>query len=176
MVALINRPSDNYLAEILIKSLGASFAARGTTTAGAGVVRARMAALGLHPRVVDGSGLSRANLASPRQIVRLLSAIDGTAGGESFYSSLAIAGRSGTLAYRMRGTAAAGRCRGKTGTLNGVAALSGYCDAVGGRRLVFSILMNRVSVSGARGLQNAMAVSIARYPVRAAGSAVPARR
>lgn len=176
LTALINSPSDNYLAEIMLKALGASFAGRGTTAAGAGVVRGRMAAFGLRPRVVDGSGLSRANLASPRQIVRLLSTMQRTAAGEVFYSSLAIAGRSGTLAYRMRGTTAAGRCRGKTGTLNGVAALSGYCDAVGGRRLVFSILMNRVSVSGARGLQNAMAVSIARYPVRAAGSAVPARR
>jgi D-alanyl-D-alanine carboxypeptidase/D-alanyl-D-alanine-endopeptidase (penicillin-binding protein 4) len=135
-----------------------------------------MAGLGLHPRVVDGSGLSRANLASPRQIARLLSAMERTGAGEIFYSSLAVAGRSGTLAYRMRGTVAAGRCRAKTGTLIGVSALSGYCEAVGGRQLAFSILMNRVSVSGARALQNSMAVSIARYPVRAAGSAAPARR
>ena len=173
---LINRPSDNYLAEMLIKALGASFAGRGTTAAGAGVVRSRMAALGLHPRVVDGSGLSRANLASPRQIVRLLGAMERTSAGDVFYNSLAVAGRSGTLAYRMRGTAAAGRCRGKTGTLAGVSALSGYCESVGGRRIAFSILMNRVSASGARRLQNAMAVAIARYPVRAAGSAGPTRR
>jgi D-alanyl-D-alanine carboxypeptidase/D-alanyl-D-alanine-endopeptidase (penicillin-binding protein 4) len=176
IVGLVNRPSDNYLAEMLIKALGASFAGRGTTAAGAGVVRARIAAFGAHPRVVDGSGLSRANLASPRHVVRLLTGVARTPAGGPFYQSLAIAGRSGTLAYRMRGTAAAGRCRGKTGTLIGVSALSGYCETLGGRRIAFSILMNRVSVSGARALQNAMAVSIVRYSVTAAGSAAPPRR
>jgi serine-type D-Ala-D-Ala carboxypeptidase/endopeptidase (penicillin-binding protein 4) len=165
LIALTNRPSDNFFAEMLIKDLGASFLRRGTTAAGAAVVRGRMAQLGIHPRPADGSGLSRANRTTPRDVVRLLTAIDHSPVASVFRNSLAVAGRSGTLAPRMRGTVAAGRCRGKTGTLSGVSALSGYCDAVGGRRLAFSILMNGVSVYGARALQNAMAVSIARYPV-----------
>jgi D-alanyl-D-alanine carboxypeptidase/D-alanyl-D-alanine-endopeptidase (penicillin-binding protein 4) len=166
LIALTNRPSDNFLAEMLIKDLGASFLHRGTTAAGAAVVRGRMAQLGIHPRPADGSGLSRANRTTPRDVVRLLTAMDHSAPvASAFRNSLSVAGRSGTLAPRMRGTVAAGRCRGKTGTLSGVSALSGYCDAVGGRRLAFSILMNGVSVYGARALQNAMAVAIARYPV-----------
>jgi D-alanyl-D-alanine carboxypeptidase/D-alanyl-D-alanine-endopeptidase (penicillin-binding protein 4) len=174
IAGLTNRPSDNYLAEMLIKALGASFARSGTTAAGAGVVRSRLAALGIHPRVVDGSGLSRLNSTTPRHMVRLLTALDGsTEAASAFRDSLAVAGRSGTLAHRMGGTSAAGRCRGKTGTLNGVSALSGYCDTVGGRRLAFSILMNRVNASGARTLQNAMTVAIARYPVTT-GAATPA--
>ena len=113
--------------------------------------------------------------------MRLITTMDRSSVGEAFRASLAVAGRWGTLAERMGGTAAAGRCRGKTGTLRGVSALSGYCDTVGGRRLVFSILMNGVNVYGARSLQNAMTVAIARYPVsagaaRAPAPAVPARR
>lgn len=181
IVRLTNVPSDNYLAEVLLKAMGASFARSGTSAAGAGVVRSRLAGLGVNARVVDGSGLSRLNLSTPRQLVRLISAMDRSPVGESFRASLAVAGRSGTLAYRMGGTTAAGRCRGKTGTLRGVSALSGYCDTVGGRRLVFSILMNGVNVYGARSLQNAMTVAIARYRVsagaaRAPAPAVPARR
>ena len=166
IVGLTNRPSDNYLAEMLIKGLGATFARNGSTAGGAGVVRSRLAAMGIHPRVVDGSGLSRLNSTTPRQLVRLLTTMEKTEAGTAFRDSLAVAGRSGTLAHRMGGTTAAGRCRGKTGTLNGVSALSGYCDTVGGRRVAFSVLMNRVSASGARALQNAVAVAIARYPVR----------
>lgn len=122
-----------------------------------------MGQLGASPRVVDGSGLSRANRSSPRQIVRVMLAMGASADmAGSFHESLAVAGRSGTLAHRMGGTTAAGRCRGKTGTLRGVSALSGYCDTVGGRRLVFSFLMNGVSLGGARALQNAMTVAVAR--------------
>jgi D-alanyl-D-alanine carboxypeptidase len=78
----------------------------------------------------------------------------------------AVAGRSGTLAHRMRRTAAQGKCHAKTGTLTGVSALSGYCfqgadDAE--HAVVFSLLMNRVDVNRARLVQDRMAALIARY-------------
>jgi D-alanyl-D-alanine carboxypeptidase/D-alanyl-D-alanine-endopeptidase (penicillin-binding protein 4) len=73
-----------------------------------------------------------------------------------------VAGREGTVRGRMRGTAAEGRCRAKTGTLTGVSALSGYCD-MSGRTLVFSILMNGVDVTAARSLQDRIVATIARY-------------
>jgi len=72
------------------------------------------------------------------------------------------AGREGTVAGRMRGTAAEGNCRTKTGTLSGVSALSGYCDA-GSETLAFSILMNGVDVVRARNAQDGMASLIARF-------------
>lgn len=169
---LTNRPSDNYLAEMLIKAMGASFGGSGTTPSGARVVSSHLRGMGIGARVVDGSGLSRLNRASPRQLVNLLTAMDRSSVAGPFRDSLAVAGRSGTLASRMRGTTAAGRCRGKTGTLNSVSSLSGYCDTVGGRRLAFSILMNGVSASGGRALQNAATVAIARYSVRAGAAAV----
>ncbi len=67
-----NAPSDNFAAEMLLKGLGARFGGLGSTPAGAGVVRAALARLGVHPRIADGSGLSRANRTTPRQVVRLL--------------------------------------------------------------------------------------------------------
>ena len=82
---------------------------------------------------------------------------------EAFIQSLAVAGRSGTLAGRMRGSAAAGRCAAKTGTLNGVSALSGYCFRANGEATVFSILNNRVNTDRARSAQDRMAALIARY-------------
>ena len=164
LIRLMNVPSDNYLAEMLIKDLGARFGGSGSTVAGAGVVRVRLASLGISPRVVDGSGLSHRDATTPRQVVRLLQYMASSRRlATPFRNSLAVACRSGTLASRMCGTAASGRCRGKTGTLSGVSALSGYCALPTGRTVAFSFLMNGVSVTGARRLQNAMAAAIARY-------------
>jgi serine-type D-Ala-D-Ala carboxypeptidase/endopeptidase (penicillin-binding protein 4) len=159
-----NVPSDNYMAEILLKGLGARHGGAGTTTAGVAVVRSTVAREGISPQVVDGSGLSSGNRTAPRDVVRLLMAMnaDQTA-GPAFRASLAVAGVSGTLAGRMRGTTAAGRCRAKTGTLSAVSALAGYCRTVAGHEIAFAFLMNGVSPSGARTLQDRMAIELARY-------------
>jgi serine-type D-Ala-D-Ala carboxypeptidase/endopeptidase (penicillin-binding protein 4) len=79
----------------------------------------------------------------------------------AFYNSLPVAGRDGTLDTRMRHGAAHNRCHAKTGSLSNVSALSGYCTARSGDVYVFSILMNRVNVSGARAIQDRMANAIA---------------
>ena len=75
---------------------------------------------------------------------------------------MTVAGRNGTLRRRMRGTAAAGRCAGKTGTLRGVSALSGYCTTTTGRHVVFSFLENGVG-SGAKSVEDRMVAALARY-------------
>jgi D-alanyl-D-alanine carboxypeptidase/D-alanyl-D-alanine-endopeptidase (penicillin-binding protein 4) len=163
LVRLTNRFSDNFFAETLLKGLGARFAGAGTTTAGAAVVKSQLRGFGLSARVIDGSGLSFADSTSPRTLVRFLVAVRHSSADAAFERSLSVAGRNGTLAGRMNGTTAAGRCRAKTGTLPGVSALSGYCDARGGHAIAFSLLMNGVSVSAARGLQDSMAIAVARY-------------
>jgi D-alanyl-D-alanine carboxypeptidase/D-alanyl-D-alanine-endopeptidase (penicillin-binding protein 4) len=91
----------------------------------------------------------------------------------AFYRSLSIAGRDGTLRHRMRRGAARRRCRGKTGTLAGVSALSGYCTARSGSVYVFSILMNGVNVLAARRLQDRMARATAAATTPAPVSANP---
>lgn len=159
-----NVPSDNFFAEMLLKALGARFGARGSTGAGAVVASTWLREAGIAPRVSDGSGLSRRNRTTPRQLVRLLDHMDRTERlAVPFRDSLAVACRSGTLAGRMCRTRAAGRCRGKTGTLTGVSALSGYCDVGSGRVVAFSILMNGVGYYRARRLQDGMAATIAGY-------------
>lgn len=136
--------SDNFFAEMLLKLLGARLGGAGTTAAGAAVVEAFARSHGSGVHAVDGSGLTRSNRASPRQVVNLLLAMRDDPAGEAFIQDLAIAGKEGTVAERMHGTAAYGRCRTKTGTLTGVSNLSGYCFNKSGRIMVFSILMNGV--------------------------------
>lgn len=156
--------SDNFFAETLIKLLGARFGGTGTTAAGAKVVEqfARAHGSGIHS--VDGSGLTRSNRASPRQVVSLLLAMRGDPAGDDFIQDLALAGKEGTVDERMHGTAAYGRCRTKTGTLTGVSNLSGYCFNTSGRIVAFSVLMNGVySLSLAHLDQDRIAGAVAGY-------------
>jgi D-alanyl-D-alanine carboxypeptidase/D-alanyl-D-alanine-endopeptidase (penicillin-binding protein 4) len=163
LVRHMNTVSDNYYAETLIKGLGARFGGAGTTGAGAAVVRAFERRHGFTSRVVDGSGLSRGNAVAPRSIGRLLVDAVRTPWFDSLYRSLPLAGVTGTLKKRMRGTAAAGRCRAKTGTLIGVSALAGYCRAKSGHLIAFAVLMNRVNLWTARRAQDRIAATLAAY-------------
>jgi D-alanyl-D-alanine carboxypeptidase/D-alanyl-D-alanine-endopeptidase (penicillin-binding protein 4) len=162
LAALTNKPSDNFFAETLVKDLALQASGRGTTAGGTRLAAAFARRLGGGPaRLADGSGLSRANRASPLRVVRLLLALQRRDESRAFFRSLAIAGRDGTLAPRMRSGPARNRCRGKTGTISGVSALSGYCRALSGQTYAFSILMNGVGATGARALQDRMAQAIA---------------
>jgi serine-type D-Ala-D-Ala carboxypeptidase/endopeptidase (penicillin-binding protein 4) len=158
-----NRPSDNFMAETLLKDLGADYGTAGTTAAGTAVVRRQAAKLGARPTMVDGSGLSRQNRTTPHDVVDLLTALDASDVAGPMRLSLAVAGKAGTLSDRMRHSAAKGRCRAKTGTLNGVSNLAGYCNARSGARLAFAFLMSGVSVYTAHPLQDRMASVLARY-------------
>jgi serine-type D-Ala-D-Ala carboxypeptidase/endopeptidase (penicillin-binding protein 4) len=140
LIQLTNTPSDNYLAEMLLKDIGARFGGAGSTAAGAAVVRSELATqFGIYPRLDDGSGLSYADSTSPQQVVTLLQHM---AGDPYFTNSLAIAGRTGTLQMVDPRTRAQGRCIGKTGTLAAVANVAGYCQARDGHRLAFAFLVN----------------------------------
>jgi D-alanyl-D-alanine carboxypeptidase/D-alanyl-D-alanine-endopeptidase (penicillin-binding protein 4) len=162
LIALTNAPSDNFFAEMLLKGLGARFGGAGTTAAGARVVRAELAGkFGIRPALADGSGLSRADRTSPRQVVSLLRQM---ASDQAFRASLAIGGETGTLSHEMRGTIAQGHCRGKTGTLNDVANLAGYCQARDGHTLAFAFLMNSLrDPAYGHAVEARMAVALASY-------------
>jgi serine-type D-Ala-D-Ala carboxypeptidase/endopeptidase (penicillin-binding protein 4) len=162
LIRLTNKPSDNFFAEMLLKDLASLAGGVGTTAAGARIAAAHGRALGARATIVDGSGLSRANRASPRSVVRLLSAIYRRDDYDPFVGSLPIAGQDGTLFDRMRRGPARYRCRGKTGTLSNVSTLSGYCEARSGDNYAYSILMNGVYPTGARRLQDRMLQAIAR--------------
>ncbi|HSR93579.1 MAG TPA: D-alanyl-D-alanine carboxypeptidase/D-alanyl-D-alanine-endopeptidase [Solirubrobacterales bacterium] len=156
--------SNNFFAEMLVKLLGADFGSGGTTAAGTAVVERFATSHGSGIHAVDGSGLTRGNRASPAQVVGLLQAMRQETVGDEFIGDLALAGHEGTVADRMHGTAADGRCRTKTGTLTGVSALSGICFNRSGHTMIFSILMNSVSdLSLAHYEQDKIAAAVASY-------------
>jgi serine-type D-Ala-D-Ala carboxypeptidase/endopeptidase (penicillin-binding protein 4) len=163
LIRLTNVPSDNFDAEMLLKDIGVAFGGAGTTNAGIGVVRAQLATFGVHPRIVDGSGLSRANRTTPRQVVRLLERMHGSVLAPQFAGSLPVVGRTGTMRRRMRGTVAQDRCQTKTGTLRAISALAGYCTTAGGHTVAFAILMSTVFITRAHGVQDRMTQAIATY-------------
>jgi serine-type D-Ala-D-Ala carboxypeptidase/endopeptidase (penicillin-binding protein 4) len=162
LLGLMLPPSDNFFAETLLKDLGARFGGAGTTAAGASVVSGTISSLlGFSPRVIDGSGLSGSNRTSPYQVADMLVALASTPTGAILREHLAIAGRTGTLSLRMRRTAAAGRCQGKTGTLTGVSNLVGYCQSADGHLLAFAFFNDGIGTSAAHVFQDHMAIALA---------------
>ena len=164
VLRFMDHESDNFTAEMLLKQLGAGIGLQGTTAAGAQAVlqllqEQQIPLSGV--RIVDGSGLSRLDRLTTEAVVAMLrsSWLDEDL-RELLIDALPVAGRSGTLDSRMRGTVAAGRVRAKTGTLNEASALSGYVR----RRYAFSVIQNGpgMSIYWARVAQDQFATVLAR--------------
>ena len=162
LVGLMLPPSDNFFAEMLVKALGAQLGGAGTTPAGVRVVTSTISSLlGIHPQIVDGSGLSEEDRTSPYQVGDLLVALYPTPLGALLRERMAVAGHSGTLELRMRNTAAAGRCVGKTGTLTGVSNLVGYCPSSNGQMLAFAVFNDGIGITEAHTFQDHIAITLA---------------
>jgi len=147
IVHRMDRVSDNFDAEMLVKELGAVQAESGTTAAGVGVVAGLLEQAGVPMdgvRLVDGSGLSLLDRLTTNALVTLLTVMWNDPGVRpELLASLPVAGRSGTLAHRMRNTPAAGVVLAKTGSTDDASALSGFV----GDRYVFSVLQNGSPIS-----------------------------
>lgn len=163
LLRLMNVPSDDFFAEMLAKQLGVRFGGAGTTAAGARVIEKAISAYGLHPQIVDGSGLSRVDRSSPREVVELLNDLWGTALGAQLYSSLPTVGVNGTVQTIAVHTAARGACVAKTGTLTDVTNLAGYCHSRHGKRLAFALFVDGPPNWRALELESAMVGAIARF-------------
>ena len=143
IVAEMLQNSDNRTAELITKELGRTKGTGGTTAGGVAVIDGWKVLHQLAPpgsTTVDGSGLSDGNRATCDQLVTLLDTTGGRHG--SIGKGLAVAGVSGTLAARFVGSPAQGRLRAKTGTLNGVSALSGFVDLPDGGTATFAYVAN----------------------------------
>lgn len=163
----LNKESDNFYAEALLKTLGATQKGAGTAQAGTEVVAEVLKLAGVETgfQQVDGSGLSRHDLITADQMVKLLVYADGRDYREVFEKTLPIAGVDGTLKTRMKGTLAENNLIAKTGSMGGVYCLSGYVKAKNNDKLAFSILINGVYKSKyARDLQDKLGVILAMYP------------
>ncbi len=146
-----NQQSNNVYAEILLKSIGRSHPqhltrTEDTSTLGLELVKQRLTELGVDPQAYylrDGSGLSRHNLVAPMAFVRVLAAMATLPEGQVYRDSLPVAGASGSLKNRMKGTIAQGIVRAKTGSMSGIISLSGYVNSPTYSPLVFSIILNQ---------------------------------
>lgn len=165
LVAQMLRESDNGTAELLVKELGRRVEGEGSTEAGLAVVRATVTRLGLPTEGLalrDGSGLDPGN----RVTCRLLQGALAAAGANGpLAEGLAVAGRTGTLADRLRGEEVAGLVRAKTGTLRDVAALAGFAGRPDGPNAAFSLVVNgEDAVDDAFALQERLAATLLDHP------------
>jgi D-alanyl-D-alanine carboxypeptidase/D-alanyl-D-alanine-endopeptidase (penicillin-binding protein 4) len=147
----INTWSNNACADQLFLTMGRWQVGQGTRAGGRAATAFALERLGLDTRElvqVDGSGLSRDNRISARQITALLDAVlTGEAGAaKAFRGSLAVGGETGTLDKRL--SSLEGRVHAKTGFIGGVSALSGYIETFDGRTLAFSILVEYPTIEG----------------------------
>lgn len=177
IVRMVNKPSQNLYADMLIKTLAAEFprevddAESGSTELGLEVAMQTFVTAGIDTsriQLADGSGLSRHNLVTPQTTVRLLEFMwrhPDRATREAFYESLPVAGVDGTLRNRMRSGPAHRNLRGKTGSLSNISSLSGYIHAADGTPLAFSAMSNHFTepTRAVRRAQDRLASVLARY-------------
>ena len=161
IIKLMNKPSDNWIAEFLFKTIGAEVKGEpGTWKKGREAVTEFLGEIMGEPpahRFVDGSGLSRYNLLNTELLAKLLVYMSHNFElMPEFMASLPIAGVDGTLRNRMQGMYAEKTLRAKTGTLSGVSALAGYTKTADGEVLAFGILISHYvgSAASARGIQD----------------------
>jgi D-alanyl-D-alanine carboxypeptidase/D-alanyl-D-alanine-endopeptidase (penicillin-binding protein 4) len=160
LVAAMLPVSDDWIAELLAKALAAAKSRPGSTAAGAALIGARAAQIGVRVSLVDGSGLDPRDRGTAAGLVQLLARMRRT---RAFTAALAVAGRTGTLRYRMTSGRARGRCRGKTGTLpsGGVSVLAGYCPGRNGHTYAFAVAVRGGDLAAAQRAQDRVAQALA---------------
>jgi serine-type D-Ala-D-Ala carboxypeptidase/endopeptidase (penicillin-binding protein 4) len=167
----MEKPSQNQIAEILLKTIALERTHVGSADSGRRVVENQLLSWGADSSgfvIRDGSGLSRYNYLSPETIVRTLAAIRQDTAFSVFYNALPIAGVDGTIKLRMRGTPAQGNVHAKTGFIANARSLSGYVTTADGRVLVFSALCNNwtVPVADVERVQDVIAARLAGFTLR----------
>ena len=166
----MNKPSDNLIAELLLKTIGAELrGAPGTAKKGLGAISNLLGEIGVdrgYYTLADGSGVSRYNLVTASLLTDLLVYMfRNFAVMPEYLASLPVGGVDGTLTRRMRGMTAEGVLRAKTGTLRGLTALAGYTVTADGETVAFSIIVSNYlgSVSPRRALQDKIGDILTRF-------------
>ena len=157
----MNKPSDNLIAELLLKTIGAELGGTpGTGEKGLGAINEFLGEIGMDTRgyaLADGSGVSRYNLVTASLLTDLLVYMfRNFAVMPEYLAALPVGGVDGTLTRRMRGMTAEGVLRAKTGTLRGITTLAGYTATADGETVAFSILVSNYlgAASPRRALQD----------------------
>ena len=162
--------SNNMHAEALTKAMSRADGGSGTWKSGLAVTTSYLRSLGVPMSGVtltDGSGLTRRNKLTPRALATTLQKVKKEDWWPQFYASLPVAGNhqrmvGGTLRHRMDNDSfARNNARGKTGSLTGVTALSGYVTGRDGRTYVYSLISN-YSGSTPRPVEDRFVIALAR--------------
>lgn len=169
IIKVINKNSQNFYAEQLLKTIGLEVKGFGSAEKGISALKELFAEIGLNPDniyMVDGSGLSSQNLVTPKQVVELLKFMYNNKNiFPYFFNSLPIAGVDGTLGQRMKNTTTEGRVRAKTGFISHVRSLSGYALTADNEPIAFSMIINNfnVPVKLAENLQDLVCLRITNF-------------
>ncbi len=171
IVSVINTHSHNLGAECLLKTLAKESSGIGSFDAGIDAVKKYITKLGIQHdefQMADGSGLSRLNLCTPRQLAQLLWAVHKSDIGPVIEASLAQPGEEGTMRTRTIGTLAEKKLKAKTGSLTNVSTLAGYVTTRDGETLSFAIMINNFTVPEtlARNLQDLICMRLASFSRR----------
>ncbi len=168
MIARLNKPSDNLAAECLLRAVGVAKSGTGSVATGRKAAFEWFSSIGMETGsliMMDGSGLSRQDYVTGRNILALLQHMHEHPHAAVFRASLPVAGVDGTLRNRLKDTPAAGNCVAKTGYVSNVSSLSGYVKTSAGEPLVFVILMNNHPCRNAEatGVQDRIVRALASY-------------
>lgn len=168
LIKVINKNSENFYSEQLLKTIGLEKKGFGAASEGINAANKIFQEMGIIPsgmNMVDGSGLSRLNLVSPAQIVTLLNYMFRSEYFIPFFNSLPIAGVDGTLGLRMKDTRAENNLRAKTGTHHSVSSISGYVYTADNEPVAFSIIANnfKVPVKIAENIEDLVCLRLANF-------------
>jgi D-alanyl-D-alanine carboxypeptidase/D-alanyl-D-alanine-endopeptidase (penicillin-binding protein 4) len=159
VISVMNKESDNYLAEYVLQVLALGSGGVGDRRAGTHAVLNFLQRCGVDKAdvvVEDGCGLARQDLISARSLVQLLRAMHNHPYGEAFENTLSVSGKDGTLSGRMGGVKYAGRMKGKTGSMTRVSALAGYLQGNNGELYAIAFMFNnfRTTLPRVRAIQD----------------------
>lgn len=145
IVYTVNQNSYNFFAETILKHIGLKIMRYGSTDAGAKAVYNFFRNKGMDTDgfyIFDGSGISRFNSVTARQMVWVLQYMTRSTEYATYRQSLSVAGTSGTLSHILTGTPAQGNLLAKSGTMSRVKSYAGYVKTTSGRDLIFAVIVN----------------------------------
>ncbi len=172
VLPLLLKPSQNQIAETLLRTLGLEIKGAGSVDSGRAVVADVLTGFGVALDayvVADGSGLSRYDEIAPEAVAAVLVAMYRRPDFAAYLNALPVAGVDGTLMTRFVGTAAAGNAHAKTGSMSGVRTLSGYVRTPAGETLVFVVMANDLNAPrrAVEGAQDRIVARLATFERRA---------
>ncbi len=171
----MQKPSQNQIAELLFRTTGLASSGVGSADSARAVGTRTLAQWGITTADAayrDGSGLSRHDYLTPRAVISVLDAMRRAPWFTTYRDALPVAGVDGTIRSRMKGSAAQGNARAKTGTLDKTRSLSGYVTTADGRLVLFSLLSNNFSVP-TREVERVQDLLVTTLAARALGTARP---